>query len=173
MKAYVAAFLCLLFCHDARSCESDGSARVVSKETVELRSAVQEGSFYYRVGQHAIFVDRHEFTAVLEKALAFPANGADQRLSRKLHGLPSTGEAVDAFALGLDDPSLLGRIELHLAALLERGEATVINVYVFPGDSGRVVQTLTILRLESSAWEGRQFCTSSGEVLWEITDVIV
>lgn len=174
MKTYVTATLCLLFFQPgALACESHDSRGVVSKQTVRLQTKVQEGSFYYRLGQYAVFSDRDRFTAAVENGIKAHGHRADTRLLQEIRSLPTTKAHNDAFAMAINDPTLLVRIERYLGELLQRGEATVVDVYEFPADQGRVVPVLTVVTSETDNWKGRHFCTPSGKVLLEITDVIV
>lgn len=173
-KAHPAVLLCLLLCDTpALSCESDAAAKVVSKQSIAMQSAMRGAALYYRAGRHAIFVDRQGFTTTVERAFKRYGHGADERLLRELRNRPSSQHPLDVFALALDDPSLLRRIEFYLGELLGQGKAAVVDVLHFPGDPGRMVPRLNVVTMQNDNWKGRRFCTPGGEVLLEITDSIV
>lgn len=72
----------------------------------------------------------------------------------------------------LKDPQYLVRIELLLADLLQNGAVSVVDAYELPGDSGRLLTAAVLTRIEERGYEGREFCTPTGDLLLKITDLI-
>ena len=64
----------------------------------------------------------------------------------------------------------LPRIERLVAAMLEHGEASVVDVYHLRSESGWFLSEVKLLEVASGTFSARSFCTSEGDLLLKVTD---
>lgn len=175
MKRLLLLVACLISVEAHADCQQPPPVNAeYSSRTLTLSQHEPTRAFYFRAQQYAIVVERQALISLLEQRLEQSYNGKDGRL---LQGLRKTanspGKYVDLFAFVLVDPFSLERIQVLLGAMLERGEATVVDPLSFPEDKARIVPRVVLYKvMASGAYSARRFCTSSGALLLEVVDSV-
>jgi hypothetical protein len=172
VKLYVRLILCWLTLDAEGACSIDTRGNNSPSHTIALRKNHSDGFFYYRSDHYAIIVEAATLIPRLKEQADRGEALSDQRLLNDVRRSAPQNQYKDLFAFVLKDPMYLARIELLLADLLQNGEVSVVDAYELPGDSGRFLSAAVLIRIEEHGYEGREFCTPSGDLLLKITDQI-
>jgi hypothetical protein len=146
---------------------STGSNRDV--RTVELLKPSEGKSYYFRASHYAFIIPADQLINLLE-AKEWGSNARD-RLLVELKKDPAVSK-TDLFKYALIDGRYLQLIEHLVADLAEAGKVGLIDVWGW-NEPERVALTLTVVAISNDGYQGRAFCSQSGDLLLQVTDSVV
>jgi hypothetical protein len=95
---------------------------------------------------------------------------SDGRLLKELRAASRDRKYIDLFAIVLQDPAYVLRVEYLLSNVMEAGQARVVDAYALPQEGDRFLRSVAMVSIDRGAYSARRFCTPSGELLLETTD---
>ena len=120
--------------------------------------------------QYIIFMTPDKLLTRLEKQIQEWNVYDDKILLEKLkYDLPLSTD-IDLLKYSFNNSNLLSRPEFIAAAMLENGEASVINL--FQSDDYKEVKTIDVAHVDSTGGESRDFCEHSGSSFFYVVDTI-
>ena len=172
IKSIAVLISCCAFAQAAAACgphDWDGPRREWS---VQLMTGDTKSSFYYRVGHYAILVDPATLITMLEETYKNYDTPSDGRLLKELRASDRNRKYIDLFAIVLQDPAYVLRVDHLLGNALETGRARIIDAYALPQEGDRFLKSVVIVSIERGAYSARLFCTPSGRMRLDVTDNI-
>lgn len=171
MTKYLALLICFLAFNAYGACSSHERKQVKSIRKIALQKTELQSSLYYRADHYVILLDPKILSKRLEEQ-AVDGTLSDGQLLKDIRAIQPFVKHVDIFSFVLKNPMYLMRVELLVANMLDRGEASLVDVYQLRGESGWLLTEIERFEFEQGAFSARQFCTLSGDPLIKITDSI-
>jgi hypothetical protein len=170
IKSVAALMFCFAFAQASADCGPTDGGGTPRERTIQLVTGETKSSFYYRAGHYAILVDPATLIATLQATYKRYGTPSDGRLLKELRAASRDRKYIDLFAIVLQDPAYVLRVEYLLSNVMEAGQARVVDAYALPQEGDRFLRSVAMVSIDRGAYSARRFCTPSGELLLETTD---
>lgn len=136
---------------------------------IDLRVRASVPSFYLISGHYVIFMEPADVVARLQTQVSEWNVRADRQLLEAIQADVPLARDTDLRSYGFADDNMFYRPEYVVAALLESGAASVIDIWDLPNGAVRAVAAMTL----TGMGEWRDFCAPNGDSILFITDLVV
>lgn len=172
MKSLLVLGLCWFAFNAQAGCSNDTAGKApYPTRTITLQKRDPRSFYYYRADHYAIVVSAETLIRRLEDK-GLRRSGHADRMLQDIRNQAPDGKWKDLFALLMKDALYLIDLEILLADILEKGEATVIDAWELPQYGERFVSAIVMTSINNGACAGREFRTSSGDLLFSVRDSV-
>jgi hypothetical protein len=158
-----------------KACDAhlDPAGRLRHVVAVSLRERPSEPGYYLISGHYVLFMSQADTIEAARAAAAGAESGPNARFLQALEKRPVDGQSIDLMSLTFDDWREWDRPGFVAAALLEKGAASVVNLW--GGEGADVVppalKSISVVTLTGGG-KWREFCAQNGDAVLTTTDEI-